>query len=333
MRPILVTGGAGYIGSHACKALAQAGFQPVVYDNLSTGHADAVKWGPLEPGDIRDADRLTRVLAHWRPAAVMHFAALSLVGESVTEPDGYYSTNVGGTLNLLRSMRLTDVPVLVFSSTCAVFGTPERVPISEGAPWLPINPYGRSKRMIEEILLDFDAAYGLRHVALRYFNAAGADPDGELAERHEPETHAVPLCIRAAVGRLPHFTIFGTDYPTPDGTAIRDYVHVSDLAEAHVLALRRLLGGGASRAYNLGQEQGTSVRDLIAAVGRVAGRPVPVVAAARRPGDPPRLVADARRARAELGWEPRFRSMDDIVATCFAAETAAGTAALQTLPS
>lgn len=320
MSVILVTGGAGYIGSHACKALAVAGHHPVVYDNLSTGHADAVRWGPLEVGDIRDGGRLDAAFAQWRPDAVMHFAALAQVAESAARPELYYETNVGGTLCLTEAMRRAGCDALVFSSTCAIFGNPDAPAIHEDLPFGPINCYGRSKAMVEQMLRDLEAAHGMRSVCLRYFNAAGHDPEGELRERHEPETHAVPLALRVAAGRLPHFSIFGTDYDTPDGTPVRDYVHVSDLAEAHLLALERLLGGGASRQYNLGRGNGTSVRELVTAVERVTGRRLPVVVAPRRPGDPARLVADPSRAQRELGWLPAFTSITDIVATAWATE-------------
>jgi UDP-glucose-4-epimerase GalE len=300
-RHVLVTGGAGYIGSHAAKALAAAGFRPVVYDDLSTGNAWAVRWGPLERGDILDSDRLDAVFEAYRPVGVLHFAALALVGESMLAPGRYYRVNVAGTINLLDACRRHGTPAFVLSSTCAVYGRPARMPIVESMPTRPINPYGASKLMVERILEDHGAAYGLRHVALRYFNAAGADPAGELGEARQVETHLIPLALDAVLGRRPPVKIHGVDYPTPDGTAIRDYIHVSDLAEAHVRALTLLLAGSPSRKVNLGAGRGHSVREVLAAAAAVTGRPVPHEIAARRPGDPPELVADPREALAFLG--------------------------------
>ena len=317
---ILVTGGAGYVGSHACKALAAAGWRPVVYDNLSRGHAEAVRWGPLVEGDLHDRPRLAAALRTHRVAAVMHFAALAYVGESVAEPETYYTNNVGGTLALLGAMREAGVGTIVFSSTCAVYGVPDRVPIRETTATAPLNPYGETKLAIERALHWYGAAYGLRYAALRYFNAAGADPDGEIGEDHEPETHLIPLVLRAALGRGETLQIFGTDYPTPDGTAIRDYIHVADLADAHVRALAHLRAGGDSAALNLGTGHGHSVRAIVAAVERIAGRPVPCRQAPRRPGDPPQLVADPALARARLGWEPRHSDLDTIIRTALAWE-------------
>lgn len=314
---ILVTGGAGYIGSHVCKVLAGAGFEPVVYDNLLRGHRDTVRWGTLEVGDMTDETRLHEVFERHRPASVMHFAALTYVGESVSDPASYYRNNVVGTLALLAAMRRFGVGTLVFSSTCATYGNPVRLPLTEDHPREPVNPYGSSKLMVERILTDYSMAYGLRSAVLRYFNAAGADPDGEIGEDHDPETHAVPLAIMAALGKAPPFQVFGTDYPTPDGSAVRDYVHVLDLAEAHLAALTYLLNGGATDAFNLGTGSGTSVLDLVASVERVGGRVVPVVHAARRPGDPPVLVADARRAVEVLGWQPRYPAIDEIIRTAW----------------
>lgn len=301
---VLVTGGAGYVGSHACKALAQAGFAPVAYDNLSTGNRWAVRWGPLEPGDILDPHTLHLAFKRHGPVAVLHFAGAALVGESVREPALYWRQNVAGTLNLVEACRVHDVPVLVFSSTCAIYGTPERVPIGEATPKAPINPYGASKLAVERLLADGAEAYGLRFAALRYFNAAGADPDGEIGEHRPVETHLIPLLLDAVLGLRPPLQVLGTDYPTPDGTAIRDYVHVADLAVAHVRALERLLAGGASIACNLGTGEGHSVRQVVEAAERVTGRPVPRREAPRRPGDPPALVADATRARRELALLP-----------------------------
>jgi UDP-glucose-4-epimerase GalE len=314
---ILVTGGAGYIGSHVCKQLAGAGYEPIVYDNMLRGHQWAVRWGPLEVGDLTDRVRLREVIQRYRPASVMHFAALAYVGESVSDPAIYYHNNIVGTLTLLEALRESSIRTLVFSSTCATYGIPVCVPITEAHPQEPINPYGLSKLMVERALRDYSAAYGLRSVSLRYFNAAGADPDGETGESHDPETHAIPLAIMAATGKGAPFRIFGTDYPTPDGSAVRDYTHVCDLAEAHLAALRCLLNGNATDAFNLGTGAGTSVLELLASVERVGGRAVPVVHSARRLGDPPLLVADARRAVEILGWQPRYRRIDDIVRTAW----------------
>jgi UDP-glucose-4-epimerase GalE len=310
---VLVTGGAGFVGSHTCKDLARSGFRPVVYDALSNGARHAVRWGPLEVGDLRDEARLGAVFATYRPVAVLHFAGRIEAGASVSDPAGFYDANVAATLVLLRVMRASEVGVIVFSSSAAVYGDPEVVPIPETHPLRPVNPYGRSKRMVEDVLADLHAAEGLRFAALRYFNAAGADPDGDLFETHEPETHLIPLTIQAALGRRPEIVVFGTDYDTPDGTCIRDYVHVSDLARAHGLALRRLMAGGAPLIANLGTGQGHSVREVIATVERVMGRPVPSRLAGRRPGDPPRLVAAPDRAMAELGWSPTHAALEEQV--------------------
>jgi UDP-arabinose 4-epimerase len=317
MTTILVTGGAGYIGSHACKALAAAGYTPVTFDNLARGHRDAVRWGPFVQGDILDRPALDDVLRQYRPAAVMHFAAFAYVAESASNPGRYYRNNVAGSLTLLEAMRHAGVYELVFSSTCATYGLPRTPLIAEDHPQEPINPYGASKLMVERMLRDFDAAHGLRSIALRYFNAAGADPAGEIGEDHEPEPHLVPLALDAALGRLPALTIHGDRHATPDGTGVRDYVHVSDLAEAHVLALKALQAGCASSAFNLGNGQGFSVREVIDAVQAVTGRPIQVRVGPPRAGDPPTLVADASRARAQLGWQPRITRLDEIVATAW----------------
>jgi UDP-arabinose 4-epimerase len=312
---VLVTGGAGFIGSHTCKALAKAGHLPIVYDNLSTGHRDAVRWGPLEVGDIRDGERLDAVLAAHRPDMVMHFAALAYVGESMREPGRYYDVNVGGTLSLLQAMGRRGLGSIVFSSSCATYGVPDCLPISEDTPQQPINPYGYTKLVAERMIADFGRAEGLRWVALRYFNAAGADPDGELGEEHYPETHAIPLAVQAALGLAPPFSIMGGDYDTPDGSAVRDYVHVADLADAHVRAASYLRGGGDSLALNLAVGVGVSVREVVRAAAAATGRTVPVVEAPRRPGDPPALYATGARAREVLGWAPQYRSIDETVAT------------------
>ena len=298
---ILVTGGAGYIGAHVCRALAGCGFLPVAYDNLSNGHADAVRWGPLIEGDLNDTDQVAAALQTHSVTAVMHFAAYAYVGESVAEPATYYRNNVGGTLALLEAMRRTGTGAIVFSSSCAVYGSPERLPIDEATPKLPLNPYGETKLAVERALHWYAGAYGLRFAALRYFNAAGADPEGEIGEDHDPETHLIPLVLRAALGTGEPVEVYGSDYPTADGTAIRDYIHVADLGDAHVRALGYLGAGGENGAMNLGTGEGCSVRQVIAAVERIAGRAVPFREAARRPGDPPELVADPALARARLG--------------------------------
>jgi UDP-arabinose 4-epimerase len=316
-RSILVTGGAGYIGAHACKALAQCGYEPVAFDNLACGHQDSVRWGPFEQGDIGDRKRLDEVIARYRPEAVMHFAAFAYVGESVTNPGKYYGNNVSGTLTLLEAIRDHSIGRVVFSSSCATYGVPEQVPIGEDCPQHPINPYGRSKLMAEQMLRDFGTAHGIRSISLRYFNAAGADPDGEVGELHEPETHLIPLALGAAAGTAPPLSIYGDDYPTPDGTCVRDYIHVTDLADAHVIGLERLLEGGGSDVYNLGAGRGTSVREVLGTVARVTGREVPHSVAPRRPGDPPVLVSDTRKVATELGWKPRLSDVETIIATAW----------------
>jgi UDP-arabinose 4-epimerase len=316
---VLVTGGAGYIGSHACKALALAGHEPVTYDNLEGGFREFVQWGPLEEGNLRDGARLVAVLREYDPAAILHFAGYISAGESVADPLKYYENNVIGSLTLFRAMREmgrdTDIPALVFSSTAAVYGNPETTPIPETHALAPINPYAHSKLFIEQALQDHGGAYGLRWATLRYFNAAGADPDGGIGERHDPETHLIPLAIRAALGTAEPLTIFGDDYDTADGTPIRDYVHVGDLADAHVAALDYLLGGGDPTAMNLGLGNGHSVHDVVTAVERVLGKPVPRRLGKRRPGDPTVLVANAQRASDLLDWTPRFADLDSIVAS------------------
>ena len=311
---ILVVGGAGYIGSQTAKAIARTGLVPVVLDNLSCGHDWAVRWGPIEEGDLAEPEFLREVFARHRITAVIHFAAHAYVGESVAQPRKYFRNNVTGTLNLLDAMLDAGVKTIVFSSSCTVYGDGDGDrPLSEAAATTPVNPYGESKLMVEKIFRWYQAAYDLRWVALRYFNAAGADPDGEIGEDHDPEPHLVPLTIAAALGRRPELAIFGTDYATPDGTAIRDYVHVADLADAHVRALGYLQDGGAPTAINLGTGTGRSVKEVVAAVERLSGRPVPVRMADRRAGDPASLVADARRAGQLLGWQPQFSSLDTIV--------------------
>lgn len=302
MPTVLVTGGAGYLGSHACLALAEAGFTPVTYDDLSNGHREHVQWGPLELGDICDAARLDEVFAAYRPVAILHFAARIEVGESTRDPGAFFKTNVGGSITLIEAAQRAGVEALVLSSTCATFGDPVTLPMAETHPQAPLNPYGRSKLMVEQMLADYDRYSGFRSTILRYFNAAGADPKGRIGEWHEPETHAIPLAFQVALGQRDQFTIFGEDYNTRDGTALRDYVHVLDLADAHVLALRRLLAGGASTSFNLGTGAGTTVRELISGVERVVGRRLKIRAAPRREGDAPILIADSAKAAVELNW-------------------------------
>lgn len=317
---ILVVGGAGYIGSHMVKMLHRAGHRPVVVDDLSSGRRAAVGDSELLIGDIGDGAFVDDVLQQVRPDAVMHFASFIQVGESVANPAKYYRNNVTATQVLLDSMRAHDVRRFIFSSTAAVFGDPEYTPIDEAHPKAPINPYGRSKWMVEQMLEDFDAAYGLKSVCLRYFNAAGSDPDVELGECHEPETHLIPLILQVASGRRPHITIYGEDYDTPDGTCIRDYIHIQDLCSAHLLALQQLLDGGESNRYNLGNGTGFSVREVIESARRVTGHAIPCVVGAKRVGDPPRLVADAGRARSNLGWLPRYSDLDVILGHAWAWE-------------
>ena len=317
---VLVTGGAGYIGSHACKALAGAGYTPVTYDNLSRGHRHAVRWGPLIEGDIADRNSVVAALQAHRISAVMHFAAFAYVGESTSDPALYYRNNVAGTLALLDAMREVGLTHIVFSSTCATYGLPEAVPIRETMAQLPVSPYGETKLVIERVLKWYGAGYGLRSVALRYFNAAGADRGGEIGEEHEPETHLIPLVLRAALGSGPPVSIFGTDYPTPDGSAIRDYIHVDDLAAAHVRALEYLAAGGESVAVNLATGNGYSVREIIAAVERAVGHAVPRSEGPRRAGDPPALIADPSLAASVLGWRAQCSDLDTIIGTALAWE-------------
>jgi UDP-glucose-4-epimerase GalE len=313
---ILVTGGAGYIGSHACKALHRAGYRVVVYDNLAAGHREAVRFGPLVEGDIADTAAVRRAIAEHEVTAVMHFAAFLDVGESVRLPAVYYRNNVAGALSVLEAMVAEKVGVFVFSSTCATYGEPIDTPIVETHPQQPINSYGETKLVVERMLGHFERAYGLRSIALRYFNAAGADPDSEIGEDHDPEIHLIPLAMRSAQGGR-QLTVFGDDYPTADGTCLRDYIHVSDLADAHVRALEVLVAGGASAAYNLGTGQPHSVREVIETVGRVTGLHVPWTLGPRRPGDPAILYAAPRKATAELGWTPRLPGLDSIVQTAW----------------
>jgi UDP-glucose 4-epimerase len=313
-RHVLVTGGAGYVGAHACQALAAAGFVPVAFDNLSTGWREAACFGPLVEGDLLDRSALDAAFGAWRPVAVMHFAALSLVGEAMADPGRYWRVNLGGSLNLVEAALAAGCRDLIFSSTCAVYGDQDGVVVTEDSPQAPLNAYGASKRAIEDMLGNFGASHGLRPVIFRYFNVAGADPGGRIGEQHRPETHLIPLMLEAIEGRRPALTLHGSDYPTPDGTCVRDYVHVADLAEAHVLGLQRLLGGGAPGVFNLGTGRGFSVREVIDQSRIVTNRPVPVVEGPRRAGDAAALVCGGDRARRELGWEPRRSTLREMIA-------------------
>jgi len=310
---VLVVGGAGYIGSHMVKMLLGAGHTVITLDNLSSGHRDAVLGGSFVEGDLADTECLNRVFEQHKPEAVMHFASYIQVGESVRKPDIYYRNNVTNTLNLLDAMLKFEVKKFIFSSTAAVFGEPDYVPIDEAHPNRPLNPYGRSKWMIEQVLADYDKAFDLRSVCLRYFNAAGADPEGQLGERHDPETHLIPLILQAASGRRDNIQVFGRDYDTPDGTCIRDYIHIVDLCSAHLAALEYLNQGGVSDRFNLGNGSGFSVQEVIDAVQNVSGKQVTVLNGPRREGDPARLVADAKRARSILAWQPTYTALDTIV--------------------
>ncbi|MBU2761473.1 UDP-glucose 4-epimerase GalE [Acidithiobacillus sulfurivorans] len=318
---ILVVGGAGYIGSHMVKRLLQGGAEVVTLDNLSGGYRDAICGGAFVYGDIADTRFLNRVFSTHSFDAVMHFASYIQVGESVQEPAKYYQNNVSNTLNLLDVMIAFDVKKFIFSSTAAIFGEPQYTPIDENHPKNPINPYGRSKWMVEQALSDYDRAYGLKSACLRYFNAAGADPDGEMGERHDPETHLIPLVLQAASGRRAQIRVFGRDYETPDGTCIRDYIHVTDLAEAHWLALEHLLEGGDSCAFNLGNGNGFSVQEVIDVARQVTSKPIACEDEARRAGDPARLVADSRKIREQLGWQPRYADLANIIADAWRWET------------
>ncbi|NUM81329.1 UDP-glucose 4-epimerase GalE [bacterium] len=314
---ILVTGGAGYIGSHAVRQLKRAGHQTVVLDNLVFGHAEFVSLDELITGDLSDTALLQKTFKENHFDAVMHFAAYAYVGESVENPAKYYRNNVASTLNLLEAMITHGVNRFIFSSTCATYGVPETVPITEDHPQQPINPYGMTKWMVEKILQDFDRAYGLKSVCLRYFNAAGADPDGGIGEDHSPETHLIPLVFDAALGRRPHITVFGTDYPTADGTCIRDYIHVTDLADAHVLALKYLSEHGRSEIFNLGNGRGFSVKEIIQAAEKNIGHNIPVQFGGRREGDPPVLIGSAEKAKKVLGWQPRLADLSVIIETAW----------------
>lgn len=314
---ILVVGGAGYIGSHVNKFLNKNGFKTVVFDNLVYGNRDFVKWGEFVLGDLADKDQIRLCFKKYQIDAVMHFSAFAYVGESVVDPARYYLNNVSNTLNLLEVMRESNTRYFIFSSTCATYGIPCEIPIIEDHPQKPVNPYGRSKLMIEQILEDYDKAYGIRHVNLRYFNAAGADPEGEIGERHDPETHLIPLAVYAALGINDDIKLFGTDYPTKDGTCIRDYIHVTDLSDAHVKALQYLMDKDTSNSFNLGNGVGHSVREIINAVKRISKKDFRVIESGRREGDPPVLISNYKKAIEVLGWTPRYADIDTIVETAY----------------
>ncbi len=317
MKNILVVGGAGYIGSHMCKYLAKEGYIPIVLDNLIYGHRKAVRWGPFMEGSIADTVLLRKVFSEYQITAVMHFAAFCYVGESVEDPAKYYRNNVANTINLLDVMLERNVYNFIFSSSCATYGEPIKIPITEQHPQYPINPYGRTKLIVEQVLDDYRSSYGLRSVSLRYFNAAGADPDGELGEDHTPETHLIPIVLQTALGQREEVNIFGDDYPTRDGTCMRDYIHVVDLAQAHFLALQRLLGGSNGGAYNLGNGRGNSVKEVIEVARNITGKSIPSKITERRPGDPAVLVSSSKNAIKELGWEPQFQDLHSIIETAW----------------
>ena len=313
MGKILVCGGAGYIGSHVNKMLNQQGYETVVFDNLVYGHREAVKWGELVVGDLNDPQTLKELFDRYEFDAVLHFAAYAYVGESIEHPEKYYFNNVNNTLNLLHAMKEHGVNKIIFSSTCATYGEPESVPITEDMPQNPINPYGATKLMVERIFKDYNHAYGLQFVVLRYFNAAGADPKGEIGESHDPETHIIPLVLDAASGARPDVKVFGTDYDTPDGSCVRDYIHVTDLASAHLLALHHLEDGKESDFFNLGNEKGTSVLEVVESVRRVTGKDFTATLTDRRSGDPAKLVGASKKAKDILGWKPEYDDIDTIV--------------------
>ncbi len=314
---IVIAGGAGYIGSQVNRELCRRGIGTIVIDNLSTGHAEFARWGRFLRCDLNDRDELKTIFSSRPVAAVMHFSAFTYVGESVTDPQKYYRNNLANTLNLLQVMLEHDVKRFIFSSSCAVYGDPETVPINETHPCRPLSPYGQSKLMVERILADYSTAYDLEYVSLRYFNAAGADPDCETGEWHEPETHLIPLVLDAAMGRRRDVEIYGTDYETADGTCVRDYIHIADLADAHIRALEYLEGGGMSQAFNLGNGGGFSVREVIETTRKVTGAAIPVRETARRPGDPAALISDSSKARSVLGWEPRYTRLEEIIGTAW----------------
>lgn len=314
---ILITGGAGYIGSHANKILNKRGYETVVYDNLSLGHQEFVKWGHFILGDLADKDRLRFCFQTYPIEAVMHYCAFCSVDESVDHPSEYYRNNLVNTINLLDVMVEYGVKYFIFSSTCATYGNPLQMLLTEDHPQQPINPYGKSKLMVEQILKDYDKAYGIRHVCLRYFNAAGADPEGEIGEWHEPEAHLIPVALQVALGQREYIQIYGIDYETPDGTCVRDYIHINDLAAGHILALEYLQRGASSDAFNLGNGKGFSVREVIHAAERVTGKSIKVVETDRRPGDPPMLVANSNKARKILNWRPEYPDIDQIIKTAW----------------
>ncbi|MEN6554524.1 MAG: UDP-glucose 4-epimerase GalE [Methanobacterium sp.] len=314
---ILIVGGAGYIGSHLNKEINKKGIKTVIFDNLSYGHRDFVKWGTFERGDLGNIDDIRAVFKKYPIEAVMHFAAFTYVGESVEDPQKYYTNNVKNTLNLLQVMLEENVKYFVFSSTCATYGNPVEIPITENHPQNPINPYGKGKLMVETVLKDYSDAYGLKYASLRYFNAAGADPEGEVGELHNPETHLIPLILDVAAGRREDIKIFGTDYDTPDGTCIRDYIHVTDLAEAHILALEYLQNGGKSDFFNLGNGNGFSVKEVIETAEKVTGKDIKAVEAERRAGDPPILVGSSDKAKEKLNWKPKYDELSTIIETAW----------------
>ena len=314
---ILVVGGAGYIGSHMCKYLAQNGHTPVVLDNLIYGHREAVKWGPFIEGAMENKEILDGVFTDYEIGAVMHFAAFAYVGESVTDPGKYYNNNVAATISLLEAMKRHNILKFIFSSTCATYGEPVEIPITETHPQNPINPYGRSKLMVEQILDDYESAYGMKSISLRYFNAAGADPDGEIGEDHNPETHLIPLTLQTALGRRNEIIVFGDDYPTGDGTCIRDYIHVTDLAQAHLLALEKLMNDFPGGKFNLGNGNGISVREIIDTAREITGKKIKIKIAERRPGDPAILIGSGDKAIEELGWTPQFADLKSILGTAW----------------
>ena len=312
MTNILVTGGAGYIGSHTCLALAERGYTPVVYDNLANGHREFVQWGPFEQGDVRDRERLEQVISSCKPAVIIHFAGLIEVAESVTNPIAFFDNNVTGSVNLFAAALKVGIDKIVFSSTCATYGLPQEIPMPESHPQCPVSPYGTSKLLIEKVLSDLDAYQGLRSVVLRYFNAAGADIKGRIGEWHNPESHVIPIAIDVARGKRSLFKIYGSDYSTPDGTCIRDFVHVADLADAHARSVDYLMAGGNTVALNLGTGRGTSVKQLARAIETASNIRLPVELVARRKGDPPELVADNTKAKTTLRWQPTYE-LEDIV--------------------
>lgn len=314
---ILVVGGAGYIGSHMVKDLLENGYEVITLDDLSTGHRDLLPGGDYVEGGLGDAVLLDEIFSNHKIAAVMHFAAFSLVGESMESPLKYYRNNMSATTELLTAMIRHNVKQFIFSSTAAVYGEPTEIPITEKHPGNPTNPYGASKIAVERMLQDCDSAYGLKYISLRYFNAAGADESGRIGERHEPETHLIPLVLKVATGENENVKIFGTTYPTPDGTCVRDYIHVSDLTQAHLLALEYLLSGNESAVYNLGNSKGYSVREVIGLVKQVTGKPIPTIEADKRPGDPATLIASSEKIKKDLGWQPRYEDLETIIRTAW----------------